>query len=313
MLRTVTLVFAAALAVAACSGGGDEPTVAPTATPAATSPADTVAVADQPSDDAGDDAALSDVVPQWSVTIDVVAEGFEGEPIDTSVGWTGDPNAVVEDGPFGSFGSCSGLRERVSGYSVFVSGSDSLDLVGIWTADRVAGAGIFDAEVRVEREGADPLTANGTITILDDLQRGQFLAFGPDGGRVEGSFSCSGAEPAAPMRSDDAVTDSVEVFAVLRDGDTERIVGLAIDSSGDVTCATDGGSEIVVGVDDDASVGAITAFELGGGPTGALLRVAGVAYEFPVVDLTIDEAGTSGFFSGANLDGTSVDGAFRCG
>ena len=318
MSRPWIFALAPLLVLTACSGGGGEstPVTVPPSTTAAPTAVDEVvdpevAVEVDDGDDVDDNAALADVVAQWSVTIDVVADGFESGPVDVSVGWTGDPNAVVEDGPFGSFGSCGGLRDHVGAYSVFVSGSDEVGLVGVWTADRVTGAGIFDAEVRVERIGGPPLTASGTITILDDLQQGEFLAFGADGGRIEGTFSCSGAEPAAPVSALDVdAIDAIEVFAVLREGDAERIVGLVTDSSDMANCAP--GDDLVV-VDGDASTGAITSFDLRDEPTPSVrLRIAGTDYEFPDVTVSRDDTGSSGVFSAATLDGTSVDGAFHC-
>jgi hypothetical protein len=312
MPRSRILLLAGAIALAACSGSGADssPTTLP---PPPAAPADDGASPEPAADAVDDNAMLADVVPQWSVSIDVVAEGFEDGSVDASVGWTGDPDAVVENGPFGSFGSCSGLRERVGAYSVFVSGTEEADLVGVWTADRVSGAGIYDAEVRIERAGLAPLTASGTMTILDGLQRGEFLAFGGDGGRIEGTFSCSGAEPSSPLRTgptDDGTVDSVEVFALLRNGAAERVVGLATDSS-DAACAS--GSEIIVGVEGDVTTGAITTFELGGGPTtSARLRVAGAGYAFADVTVSLDDTNTSGVFSGTNVHGISIEGAFHC-
>ena len=317
MSRPWIFLLAGAVALAACSGSGDDSSPATLPPPVTTAPADDAVLAPGADEaDAGDvdDAMSAGVVAQWSVSIDVVGDGFADGSVDASIGWTGDPGAVVENGPFGSYGSCSGLRERVGAYSVFVSGSDEVDLVGVWTADRVAGAGIYDAEVRVERAGHAPLTASGTMTILDDLQRGDFLAFGPDGGRIEGTFSCSGAEPAVPLRTgptDDGAVDSVEVFALLRDGASERVVGLATGAA-DAACV--GGSEIVVGVDGDAATGAITTFQLDGGPptASARLSVAGADYEFSEVSVSLDDTVTSGAFSGTNADGISIDGAFHC-
>jgi hypothetical protein len=310
-----TLLFVAAVALTACSGDGDgtaSATVPPPATPAP-------AAAETPSTVAKEvETALADVGREWSVSIDVVAEGFGDDGIDATAEWTGDPEAAVEDGPFGPFGSCSGLRERVAAYSVFVSGASSADSVGVWTAERVTGPGVFDAEVRVERAGAAPLTASGTITILDGLQRGEFVAFGAGGGRIEGTFTCSGADPVTPLPTTDdgeGAAGSVEVVALLRDGDAERVVGLAADASSAADCpaVTGDAGDVLLRVGNGAGLGAITAIELAGPPTGiARLRVAGADYEFSDVTVSLDDTGTAGVFSAANVDGTSVDGAFRC-
>jgi hypothetical protein len=242
----------------------------------------------------------------------VGAEGFEGGAVDASVGWTGDPDDVVRNGPFGAYASCSGLRDHLGAYSVFVSGDDELDAVAVWTASRVTGAGIYDAEVRIERPGRPPLTASGTMTIFDGLQQGEFLAFGADGGSVEGTFSCSGSEPAAPLHAGTGLPEALEVFAVLRNGDAERFLGLATEAGGAATCRLDDG--VVLVVDGDASLGAITAIELNAGsPASGSMRVAGTDYEFPEVALVLEEGPEiAGVFSAVTADGVSVDGAFRC-
>lgn len=322
MPRTSILVTAGAIVLAACTGGSDDAALIPTTAPSTTAPVDGDAVVGPAERDASltaaDEAALAaEVAQQWSVSIDVVAEGFEAGSVEASVGWTGDPDDVVDDGPFGAFGSCAGLRDDVAAYSVFVSGDEAsgVDDVAVWAASRVAGAGIYDAEVRIEQAGFAPLMATGTMTILDGLQQGAFLAFGADGGRIEGTFSCSGTEPPSPLASGGgaAASDAVEVFAVLRNGDAERFVGLT-DASDAAVCGGEGVGGVLLRVDGDASTGAITAIELDSGPpTSARLRVAGVDYEFAQVTVVLDEGpGVSGVFSAATIDGLSVDGAFRC-
>jgi hypothetical protein len=315
MLRP-TLALAGALALTACSGAADRSAPATTPSTTVVDPApETEEVAAPEATRAEADSALA-ASAEWFVRIDVAADGFAAAPLDTAVEWTGEPDATVADGPFGRFGSCSGLREHVASYSVFVSGADAAESVSVWTADRVTGPGIFDAEVRVEQAGEAPIAATGTITILDGLQDGEFVAFGADGGRVEGTFACSGAAEPTPLATADEVdaSGSAEVFALLRDGDSQRIVGMAADAERDVECpATGRAGGPVLAVAGSAALGAITAFELSGSPTGAgLLRVAGTDYEFPDVTVTLDDSGTSGVFSGASPDGTSVDGAFRC-
>lgn len=310
MHRSLVLLAVGVLASTACSGATTEPE--------AESPPTTVADEPIAADAGSDDAALSvtdgtdsvDVVEQWSVTIDVTADGFDGPGVDASVGWTGDPNDVVPDGPFGEFASCSGLRGAVGAYSVFVSGAGEPSSVGVWTSSRVTGAGIYDAEVRIERDGSAPLSASGTMTILDGFQQGEFLAFGAGGGRIEGTFSCSGTEPGAPLRA--SAGGAVEAFAVLRDGQEERIVGLATEAGERATCDPVG--DPILRVEGDATVGAITALEIGGGPdASASLRIAGTTYEFDRVDVQLDPAAeTAGVFSAVSGDGLAVDGAFRC-
>lgn len=313
MYRLPFATIAAALALVGCSGGADEPAAVTTTVPATTAPA-----RDEPETDPADAAimAAGPDLPEWTVAIDVTAEGFDGRPVDTAVMWSGDPDTVVADGPFGEYASCSGLFDEVGAYSVFVSGHDSLDVVAVWTAARITGPGIYDAEVRIELGGQGPVTASGTMTLLPDLQQGSFLAFGPAGGRVEGTFTCAGADPTTPITSDrDVMSDVLEVFAVLRQGDAERIVGLAVstDDADGVTATCRGGDDLVLAVDGDAGAGAITLFELDAELAVARLRVAGVDYEFREMALAVDGAsGASGAFSSATVDGVTVDGAFRC-
>lgn len=308
-LRRSTLAVSAAIALAACSSTPAD--VEPASTdPVTTMPADDSAPASERSGSVADDVAATGELPAWTVAIDVVAEGFEGGGIDATVDWAGDPDTPTARGPFGRFGSCSGLGEHVGAYTVFVSGSEVADHVGIWTADPVSGAGTYDAEVRVERVGLPPLVASGTITLADGLQAGEFAAFGPQGGSVEGSFRCSGSDPASPLGGGGA-----EVVALLRDGDAERVVTLAADTGDGMACPNVPGSttgDPVIRVEGDTRLGAITAFELAANPSSARLRVGGVDYEFVDVVTSIDPTGASGAFSGTSVDGTSVDGAFRC-
>lgn len=322
MRRSPSAILAVAALATACSGGGAESSTSTVVEPATTvgseaagaAPNDAASAAEAAADGdaAGDAAAKVGASAGGSVTMTVAASGFEGGDvaIDAQV------SAAGEAGPFDEFGSCSGLRDHVGAYSVFVSGPTGA--VSVWTADRVTSAGIYDAEVRVEPVAGAPLIASGTLTVLDGLQSGEFLAFGADGGRVEGTFGCTGAPSPTPLvvgNSMDGVLESVEVFALVRDGDAERVVGLAIDGAGPAECpAAVGGdpSPLVVRADGDARLGAITTFELSAEPTTARLRVGAASYEFTDVTLTLEPDGTAGFFAATSPDGTSVDGAFRC-
>lgn len=314
-----TISVTGVLVLGACSGGDASPvtdTVAPS-----TAPATSTTVADAAAAGAAteSDATLADDATEWTVAVDVRSSGFEGQPIDTTVSWSGDPASLVEDGPFGRFGACSGLRGHVGAYSVLVSGDGELDAVSVWTAERVTAAGVYDAEVRIERAGSAPISASGTMTIDDGLQEGEFQAFGPSGGEVAGTFSCLGTVPPTPLSATgldgDGELDAVEVFALLQDGDAERILGLAADGSSGAECAALGqdSSSTVVRVDGDAVLGGLTAFELTDEPSvTARLRAGGASYEFDDVMLRVDDSGASGVFSGVTAEGVSVDGAFRC-
>ena len=100
---------------------------------------------------------------------------------------------------------------------------------------------------------------------------------------------------------------------MLRQGDAERIVGLAVstDDADGVTATCPGGDDLVLAVDGDAGTGAITAFELDAELSVARLRVAGTDYEFRETALAVDDAsGTSGAFSSGTGDGGTLGGAF---
>ena len=70
---------------------------------------------------------------------------------------------------------------------------------------------------------------------------------------------------------------------------------------------------VIVRVDGDESIGAITTFELTGGVTSTMrLRAGGVVYEFDRVEVELDDSAASGIFSAITQSGIAVDGAFRC-
>lgn len=308
------LAAAAVLVLAACSGDDPAPAAEPVVEPPTTT---TVPDPVGPAAAAESDATLAQASTEWTVEIDVAADGFDGAPVDATVSWTGDPESTVDGGPFGRFGACSGLRTHVGAYSVLVSGDDAIDAVSVWTADRVVAAGIYDAEVRIERTGQPTISASGTMTVLDGLQQGEFVAFGASGGRVDGSFSCLGTVPPTPLAADadDDVVEAVEVFALLREGESERVLGLAADASSGAECPGVGGatSPVVLRVEGDAALGGLTSFELtGGAVVDARLGAGGETFDFDDVLITLDEQGSSGVFSGRTADGVSVDGAFRC-
>lgn len=316
------LSVAGVLVLGACSGSDAAEPTDTAAERVTTTTSTTVAEADAAGDAAmaaESGATLADDSTEWTVAVDVRTSGFDEAPIDATVSWTGDPESPVEGGPFGRFGACSGLRGYVGAYSVLVSGGDQLDAISVWTADRVAAAGVYDAEVRIERAGAEPISASGTMTIAEGLQEGEFVAFAATGGEVAGTFSCLGTVPPTPLSTDgfdeDGELDAVEVFALLQDGDAERVLGLAVDGSAGAECPAVGGASgtSVVRVDGDAALGGLTTFELADGSSAtARLRAGGGSYEFDDVVLALDESGAAGVFSGVTADGVSVDGAFRC-
>lgn len=250
--------------------------------------------------------------PAASVRIDVDVAGAEAEL-----------SGLLADSldPFGQFVSCSGLRESFGTYSVLVSLPVSgVRSVSVVSADLVPGAGVHDASVRVEYASDPAVDASGTMTLADDLKSGTYRGSDADGDVVEGSFDCPGGATPEPLTigADDAELDAVEVFALLRSGDAQRIVGLAVRVGGSaaVDCggATDESDDTapVIRVDGDAAIGAITSLELTGGASPTLrMRVGSTDYEFDRVDRGASDLPEAGTF-GAESGGIAVDGAFRC-
>ncbi len=316
-MRSVIACLAAfAVTMAGCSDSGTLPE--PVA-PDTTSPVSTVATTISSVDHLP--VATVGVAAPTPLRVELtLAAEPSGLQVDMGVG--GDPvsNAVVD--PFGTFSSCSGGRRAFGAYSVLVSSLDGpVGAVTLLTHDSVTGAGIYDADVTVEMRAAKSQFATGTMTIAPGLRSGSYLAFAPDGGKLSGTFECSGgdADPAPLLvGADDGVLDTVEVFALLRRGESERVVGLAVQIERspeiDAECPAVLGvvDPLVVRVDGDSSIGALESFDLRGGEVAAMrLSVAGATYEFDDVVVTVDGAPTAGTFSGS-VDGLTVDGAFRC-
>jgi hypothetical protein len=293
------------------SNSGDEPV--PTVTAAEPTPTST-------GEAAGDVEPAERTTAETPIRVDmtIVAESA-GIQTDLSAGV--DPMALDQADPFGTFASCSGVRRSFGPYSVLVAASTGdVSAVSVLTADSVSAAGIHDADIRIDLRSGEVLTASGTATIDAGWRSGSFVAFDPDGGRITGSFECSGGDPSgAPLDPSDqaGVLDSIEVFALLRRGDAERVVGLAVDAnrSSEVTMecpAVDDRGTVVVGVDGDQTVGSLTSFELlDGEATTMRMSVGGVSYEFDDVVIALADPAVSGTFS-ATADGVAVDGAFRC-
>ena len=227
--------------------------------------------------------------------------------------------------PFGTSASCSGGRRSFGPYSVWVSVPDRQVLsVAVFTVGSATQPGIHSADVRVELRSGEVESASGTVTIAAGWRSGTFVAFDTDGAAVRGSFECTGGDP-EPAPLDAAPTegalDSVEVVALLRRDTDERVVGLALDTvrspgiTAECPAAQDpasGDGVIVVRVDGDLTLGAISTFELTGGDSPTMrLRVGGVSYEFDEATITLADPAGSGAFT-ATADSVTVDGAFRC-
>lgn len=319
--RCVVLLLAVA-AIAACSGSdsaddpagpGDVTTIADAATNTS-EPEVAAADAEADSNAEPDD----DVGQEWTVTVDVTGRASDSSGFSGNASWTFDPSADTGDGAFGQFASCSGLRTYVTGYSVSLFEIGTFDVVTVATSDPATTPGIHDAQIQLQRRDGELVIASGTLTLFDGLQSGEFLTVEADDTRIEGTFECSGSAPPSALAvgdDDDGVLESVEVSALLRNGDAQRVVGLAADGNADVECPAASGEpsgEILLGVSGDARLGAITEFELAENPAIVRMTVNGVGYDFDDVTISVEQDGAAGTFSASSPDGVSVDGAFRC-
>jgi hypothetical protein len=292
----------------ACSGTGSAvPTSSPTTAP---DPASTSIDTAEPA------VAIGELPSVDTAPARVVTASVRTSDLDVSMTVPLDSGELT---PFGRFASCSGLRSFVGTYSVLVSDlAGPVRSISLITDDPVTAPGIFTGVVRIERSGRTPLLATGTITIEAGLTSGRYLAFDPEGTTVEGNFSCDGTTGPQPLvvGAPDGVLDTVEVFALVRQRESERVLGLAVtaDSAPAVECpAADGrlGSTVTVRVAGDEASGALTMFELSTAPR-LTMGIGDVTYEFDDVEVQLDSGGTSGTFRAAETDGLTVDGAFRC-
>lgn len=316
--RTWAVLAVAGLGAASCSGSSD-PVPAPVATAVPGPTIEDGEPATQPdSGEIVDDGAAPVGGDALIVSMSVEAPTLD---VDGAIGVEIDPAEVAELDPFGRFASCSGLRQSVGAYSVLVSEPEGpISSASVLTIGRVAGPGIHQADVRIERRGGEPVVATGTVALDAGLRSGSFVAFDSGGDRVAGSFSCDGSQGSpVPLEAgaDDGVVDTVEVFVLLRRDGDERVVGLAVanGSATEVRCPGAEGStnDVLVRVDGGLAVGALTTFELGDGDAAAMrMRAGGESYEFDEVAVLVDDDRTSGTFSASGGDGLTADGAFSC-
>lgn len=296
-----------------------------------------VAVGCSGSDEAGDAApdesiavastvatTTSTVVPPETTAPEVVVDPAAVR-VDVTVGQLSSELTgllIGSDDPFADFVSCSGHRSTFGIYSVLASvESGAITSISVVSSDLVAAAGVHDAAVRLEFGGSAPaVDAVGTITVSDDLRSGSFIAFDAAGGAVEGSFDCTGGD-ADPrplvVGSDNVVLEAVEVFALLRHENEQRIVDLATPANAAlVECAGAEGApadlQPGVRVVGDDSIGSITEFELRGGPEPTMRMLVGATvYASEQVTRTGTGVAAASSFS-ADAGGVGVDGAFRC-
>lgn len=221
--------------------------------------------------------------------------------------------------PFGEFISCSGGRSTFTNYALVASRtSGSVRALTVATDDLVDDVGIHDATIRVEFSGGDVLDGVGTMTLEPGFRTGTFTAFSDSGALVEGAFECGVGLDPAPLElgADDGRPDTVDAVALLRTPQGERLVGFATPVQG-VTAmqcqAVDSAApltDVIVQVVGDASIGAVTTFELVGGSSPTLVMRAG-ATDYRFEDVSVSVTGATGTFS-ATSDDVTVDGAYRC-
>lgn len=317
--RLTVVVATVGLAAAACSD--PEPAALPVVTPVPDTTAPAAGDSSSRGRDGapgsvpgGDDAGPADV---RSVTIEIEGLGFD-DTVEVAI----DPSDLVDVDPFGRFAACSGTNRAFGVYSVLVSTLDGpVRSVSLLTVDRVAGPGVHDADVRVEGATGEPVAAVGTVTIGDDLRSGSFVAFDAAGESMSGSFRCAGPDTSPVPLATGAggvFGDSVSVFVLLRHERAERILGVAAAGSDpglDVRCpgASGSQSDLLVRIDGDLSVGAMSTFELGDGASRSMrIRAGGATFEFAEVAVEVDPARASGTFSAVGADGVTADGAFAC-
>jgi hypothetical protein len=302
----------ALLAVTGCSGS-DPDSLTGSSTIA---PSTTEAVGDRAADPTVPDpagASETDLAPlsASSLRIDATTSFGDGEIVGTL--------ADSED-PFGRFVSCAGLRDRFGTYSVLASDTNgTIRSISVLSTDLVGTPGTHDASVRIEFASTPAIDAVGTVTIADDYRSGSYVAFDLDGRKVDGTFECVGPTTPRPFAvgAADGVLETVEVFALLRVGEAQRVVGLAADIEGSSSLECPGAAGVkadttIVRVLGDARIGAITEFSLTDGSSTRLrIGVGPAIYDFENVHRGGVDTPATGTFSAESGDVT-VDGAFRC-
>ena len=297
----------AAIVVVACSGS--EPAVGDTTSPTSATSAITAVV-----DVVETDPDTGNSPPSTLTPADVAAR-VEVRLDSENATLSGDLETSTD--PFGDFVSCSGLRAAFSTYSVLISTTTGpIRSIGATTSAGVVDEGIYDAAVRVELDDGTAIEAVGTMTLLPGFQTGSFVAFDSDGKSVEGSFSCTGTpEPSLlEIGAADGVLEEIDAIALLRRGDESRLVSFAVPAGAAATveCPSGSDSDLVVSVDGDDSIGAITAFQLAAGDQPTLtMQIGDIEYVFDSVALGDTNSPEAGSFS-AEADGVAVEGAYRC-
>ncbi len=291
--------------LSACSGGGESDGA--TSTTAATVPA-AAAVPDAESSPTTTARSRPSLTPlDVSLTIGSDDLGVQAQLV-------GDVAAAGD--PFGDFAVCSGHAAQIGSYLVGVgSATGSVRWASVATADRVLGAGAYDADVRLELGSGETIDAIGSLTLASGLASGSFEATTVDGALVAGEFVCAGGSPAITGAAG-TVTGLVEVVALLQRGPAERVVSAVSDDADVVACPLGaGGVPRLVEIFGDARIGSLTAFGLDrtGSEAGVLaLSAGGTSYRADDVAIVRADDGRAGTFSAVTADAVSIDGAFSC-
>jgi hypothetical protein len=294
----LTAVAAATLA-SACSGGatadGTPVTTGPTTTnpPATHPPADRTAT-----DPPGTTAAPATTVPEPATLVEaqvgVGPTSFElARPIDP---------AELDD-PFGTYAACSGLDATVGTWALQISDPlAEMTAVGILTVPRVTGPGEYEATFRLEWANAAALDATGSVRLDPGLQSGTFAANDFD---IHGSFRCTGAPRPEPLGE-----TAAEVYALLQRGPEQRIVSLAAPTETAATCPTAVAGPVELR--GPARAGSISRFAVGASAASLAIRVGDTELALDPGTTVTDLGLGSGTFHAETVDGTVIDGAYRC-
>lgn len=307
-LGVVPLCIVLGMSAVACSDGSDDGPLATTVPPGAADVApSTDDVAPPTSDGMTAAADAAPAAPTGDVSIELSASdlGLDVELL---------ADASVDADPFGDYVACAGTRAEVGAYAVTVARTSGDPLaVSLLSGERVTGPGVVDVDVRIERPVGDPIVAAGTMTLDPGLRSGTFVAFAPDGGvRIEGAFDCDA--PTAPQPLAERAGASVEVVALLRQGDAERIASLATSDPTLASCPGDvAGQPLVLRADGGPELGSLTTFELtmDGDDAALRMRLGEHVEVFDDVTVVLDDDRSSGTFAGTAGE-LSVDGAFTC-
>lgn len=203
--------------------------------------------------------------------------------------------------PFGTFGSCSGLRSRFGAFSVVMSGSEQLGgSVQLSTSENPFEAGSVEAVVRIERDDSSTLIP-GVLELVDDLSRGHFEGVTADEIPVIIDFSCTSGRIPQPI---DRTRPYVEVATRLTMGSQERVLSLGVGEP-----CVDGVIDLEVGEDEAVAFGPFRRVYISADKL--VLQIGSKPLDIAEFSVSpgADGAGT---FAGSTTDGIDIVGAYSC-